>query len=65
MGVAYALHPKPGIESSAVATKKWMVDASGKVVMKKAKIEPTKKASMVKIIGLKPKSGMKGCLRKS
>jgi hypothetical protein len=60
MGVAYALRPTPGTEASATTTRKRKADASKKTIGKKAKVVPTKKADIVKIIRPKPRSGMKG-----
>jgi hypothetical protein len=60
MGIAYARCPKPSTEASITTIRKQKADTYKKVVVKKAKIAPTKKSGVVKIIRQKPKSGLKG-----
>jgi hypothetical protein len=70
MGIAYALHLEPVTEAFVAATRKRRVDDFGKTIVKKAKVAPTKKVGVVKIIQLKPKPRVghfpdEGCIKQT
>jgi hypothetical protein len=49
-----------GTDAFTVATEKWRADASEKMAMKKAKVAPVKKMSVLKIVWLKPRPRQRG-----